>query len=96
MASPWCHVAATTAGYDTRTNRTMPPYVPFNHRLAYLSAVKDFADGEVVAWNPDPTPHYGYCARYRAQSEEQHVDIFAEWYLNSLRPRVPLHEPGVY
>lgn len=26
-------------------------YVPFNHRLAYLSAVKDFADGEVVAWN---------------------------------------------
>ena len=26
-------------------------YVPFNHRMAYLSAVKDFADGEVVAWN---------------------------------------------
>ena len=25
--------------------------MPFNHRLAYLSAVKDFADGEVVAWN---------------------------------------------
>jgi transposase InsO family protein len=26
-------------------------YVSFNHRMAYLSAVKDFADGEVVAWN---------------------------------------------
>ena len=26
-------------------------YLPFNHRLAYLSAVKDFANGEVVAWN---------------------------------------------
>ena len=26
-------------------------YLPYNHRLAYLSAVKDFADGEVVAWN---------------------------------------------
>lgn len=26
-------------------------YLPFNHRMAYLSAVKDFADGEVVAWN---------------------------------------------
>ena len=23
-------------------------YLPFNHRMAYLSAVKDFADGEVV------------------------------------------------
>lgn len=26
-------------------------YVPFNHGMAYLSAIKDFADGEVVAWN---------------------------------------------
>lgn len=26
-------------------------YLPYNHRLAYLSAVKDIADGEVVAWN---------------------------------------------
>lgn len=26
-------------------------YLPFNHRLAYLSAVKDLASGEVVAWN---------------------------------------------
>lgn len=26
-------------------------YLPFNHRMAYLSAVKDFAGGEVVAWN---------------------------------------------
>ena len=25
-------------------------YLPFNHRMAYLSAVKDFASGEVVAW----------------------------------------------
>ncbi len=25
-------------------------YLPFNHRLAYLSAVKDFASGEIVAW----------------------------------------------
>ena len=26
-------------------------YLPFNCHLAYLSAVKDFASGEVVAWN---------------------------------------------
>lgn len=26
-------------------------YLPFNHRLAYLSAVKDVACGEIVAWN---------------------------------------------
>jgi len=26
-------------------------YLPFNHRLAYLSAVKDIASGEIVAWN---------------------------------------------
>lgn len=26
-------------------------YLPFNHRLAYLSVVKDVATGEVVAWN---------------------------------------------
>lgn len=26
-------------------------YLPFNHRLAYLSAVKDMACGEIVAWN---------------------------------------------
>jgi len=26
-------------------------YLPFNHRMAYLSAVKDFASGEIVAWN---------------------------------------------
>lgn len=25
-------------------------YLPFNHRMAYLSAVKDFASGEIVAW----------------------------------------------
>jgi len=25
-------------------------YLPFNHRLAYLSAIKDFASGEIVAW----------------------------------------------
>lgn len=26
-------------------------YLSFNHRLAYLSAVKDFASGEIVAWD---------------------------------------------
>jgi len=26
-------------------------YLPFNHRMAYLSAVKDFASGEIVAWD---------------------------------------------
>ena len=26
-------------------------YLPFNHRVAYLSAVKDIACGEIVAWN---------------------------------------------
>lgn len=26
-------------------------YLPFNHRLAYLSVVKDVASGEIVAWN---------------------------------------------
>lgn len=26
-------------------------YIPFNHRFAYLSAVKDIATGEIVAWN---------------------------------------------
>ena len=26
-------------------------YLPFNHRMAYLSAVKDVACGEIVAWN---------------------------------------------
>jgi len=26
-------------------------YLPFNHRMAYLSAVKDIASGEIVGWN---------------------------------------------
>ena len=26
-------------------------YLPFNHRMAYLSAIKDFASGEIVAWH---------------------------------------------
>lgn len=26
-------------------------YIPFNHRFAYLSVVKDIASGEIVAWN---------------------------------------------
>ncbi len=26
-------------------------YIPFNHRFAYLSVVKDICSGEVVAWN---------------------------------------------
>mgnify|MGYP003394194205 CR=1 FL=1 len=26
-------------------------YIPFNHRFAYLSAIKDIATGEIVAWN---------------------------------------------
>lgn len=26
-------------------------YIPFNHRLAYLSVVKDICSGEIVAWN---------------------------------------------
>ncbi len=34
-----------------RTFGTDITYVPFNHRMAYLSAVKDFACGEIVAWN---------------------------------------------
>ena len=25
-------------------------YLPFNHHLAYLSAIKDFASGEIIAW----------------------------------------------
>ncbi len=29
-------------------------YIPFNHRFAYLSVVKDIASGEVVAWNLSP------------------------------------------
>ena len=30
-------------------------YIPFNHRFAYLSVIKDIASGEVVAWKL--TPH---------------------------------------
>jgi len=26
-------------------------YLPFNHRLAYFSAIKDIASGEIVGWN---------------------------------------------
>lgn len=26
-------------------------YIPFNHRFAYLSVIKDIASGEVMAWN---------------------------------------------
>jgi transposase InsO family protein len=26
-------------------------YIPFNHRFAYLSVVKDIASGEIMAWN---------------------------------------------
>jgi transposase InsO family protein len=26
-------------------------YLPFNHRMAYLSAIKDFSSGEIVAWH---------------------------------------------
>lgn len=26
-------------------------YIPFNHRFAYLSVIKDIASGEVIAWN---------------------------------------------
>jgi putative transposase len=29
-------------------------YLPFNHRLAYLSAVKDFASGEIVSFEVSP------------------------------------------
>lgn len=29
-------------------------YLPFNSRIAYLSAVKDIASGEIVAWNLSP------------------------------------------
>lgn len=44
---------------DRRFKQTRPhqvfgtdiTYLPYNHRMAYLSAVKDVADGEVVAWN---------------------------------------------
>ena len=37
-----------------RTFGTDITYLPFNHRMAYLSAVKDIACGEVVAWNLSP------------------------------------------
>lgn len=44
---------------DRNFNQTTPfrafgtdiTYLPFNHRMAYLSAVKDFASGEIVAWD---------------------------------------------
>jgi len=44
---------------DRNFNQTAPfrafgtdiTYLPFNHRMAYLSAVKDFASGEIVAWD---------------------------------------------
>ena len=26
-------------------------YLPFNHRMAYFSAIKDIASGEIVGWN---------------------------------------------
>lgn len=26
-------------------------YIPFNHRMAYLSVIKDFASGEIIGWN---------------------------------------------
>lgn len=26
-------------------------YIPFNHRMAYLSIIKDFASGEITGWN---------------------------------------------
>jgi len=29
-------------------------YIPFNHRMAYLSAIKDIASGEIVAWHLSP------------------------------------------
>lgn len=29
-------------------------YLPFNHRFAYLSVVKDIASGEIVAWHVSP------------------------------------------
>ena len=29
-------------------------YLPFNHRLAYFSAVKDIASGEIVGWKTSP------------------------------------------
>jgi transposase InsO family protein len=29
-------------------------YLPYNHRFAYLSVIKDIASGEVVAWNLAP------------------------------------------
>lgn len=32
-------------------------YLPFNHRMAYLSAIKDFASGEIVAW--ETSQHLG-------------------------------------
>lgn len=34
-----------------RTFGTDITYVPFNHRMAYFSAIKDLACGEIVAWN---------------------------------------------
>lgn len=34
-----------------RTFCTDITYIPFNHRFAYLSVVKDIASGEIMAWN---------------------------------------------
>jgi len=34
-----------------RTFCTDITYLPFNYRFAYLSVIKDIADGEIVAWN---------------------------------------------
>lgn len=37
-----------------RTLGTDITYLPFNHRMAYLSVVKDFAGKEIVAWEISP------------------------------------------
>ena len=48
-------------------------YLPFNHRLAYFSAVKDIACGEIVGWNV---------------SQHLQMDIVLNT-LNSLKQTVP-------
>lgn len=40
-----------TQNVPLRTFCTDITYIPFNHRFAYLSVVKDIASGEIMAWN---------------------------------------------
>jgi len=64
-ANPYKQIAKATQGhrtFDNQLNRefkSLAPfkvfctditYLPFNHRMAYLSVIKDIGSGEIVAW----------------------------------------------